>query len=81
MRLGDYINRFPKDERRGIRERIATAHRVSEVTVRSWANGSRRHPYDLESVRKTEKVTGQAVTRYDVRPDVYRREARNEANP
>ena len=54
-----------------VRQRIANAHGIAEVTVRSWANGTRKHPYSLSAVEITEAITDNKVTRYDLRPDIY----------
>ncbi len=53
------------------RQMIADAHGVSEVTVRAWANGTRRHPSSLMAIEITETVTGGKVSRYDLRPDIF----------
>lgn len=71
MKLDAYINSFPESDRVKIRIAIAEAHGVSEITVRAWANGNRRHPYTLEAVQITEAITAGNVTRYDVRPEVF----------
>lgn len=42
----------------GVRRDIADAHGVSEVTVRAWVNGTRKHPYTLSAFEITESVTG-----------------------
>lgn len=73
MDLGEFIKSYPRSQRTEVRRRIAAAHGVSEVTVRSWANGQRNHPCRLAAIEITEKVTGKRVTRYDLRPDVFRR--------
>lgn len=54
-----------------VRQRIANAHGISEVTVRAWANGTRKHPYSLSAVEITEAITDNKVTRYDLRPDIF----------
>ena len=54
-----------------IRRQIAGAHGISEVTVRSWANGARKHPYSLSAIEITETMTGNRVTRHDLRPDIF----------
>ena len=54
-----------------VRQRIANAHGISEVTVRAWANGNRKHPYSLSAVEITEAITDNKVTRYDLRPDIF----------
>ena len=71
MNLKAFFDAFPRGKRGVERKRFAELHKVSEVTVRSWANGTRRHPCSLESVRRTEDFTGFKVTRYDLRPDIF----------
>lgn len=73
MDLKEFIRLFPRRERMNIRRQIADAHGVSEVAVRSWANGSRRHPATLRAVEITEALTMGKVTRYDLRPDIFGR--------
>jgi len=71
MNLKAYFDAFPRGKRGQERRRFAELHQVSEVTVRSWANGVRRHPCNLDSVRKTEDFTAFQVTRYELRPDIF----------
>lgn len=71
MELGEFIKSYPRNQRTRLRRKIAAAHGIAEVTVRSWANGQRRHPCNLAAVEITENVTGGRVTRYDLRPDVF----------
>lgn len=74
MELREFIDSHPRRQRTQVRRRIAVAHGIAEVTVRSWANGQRKHPCRLASVKITEKVTDGLVTRYDLRPDVFQKE-------
>ncbi len=71
MELRKFIDSFPRRQRMGIRQMIADAHGVSEVTVRAWANGTRTHPCSLAAIEITESVTAGKVTRHDLRPDVF----------
>lgn len=71
MDLREYINLFPRSQRVAVRTEIAKFHGVTEVTVRSWANGSRRHPFIKEAIEITEKLTNGKVSRYDLRPDIF----------
>lgn len=71
MDLQTYIKSFPRDQRTTIRTRLAEAHGVSEVTVRAWANATRRHPYTLAAIEITEQITQGTVTRYDLRPEIF----------
>ncbi|MBX2878941.1 MAG: helix-turn-helix domain-containing protein [Granulosicoccus sp.] len=71
MDLQTYIKSFPRNQRAMVRAKLADAHGVSEVTVRAWANSTRRHPYTLAALKITEDVTGGIVTRYDLRPEIF----------
>lgn len=74
MELREFINSYPRRLRTRVRQQLAMAHGISEVTVRSWANGQRKHPCHLAAVEITERVTQGRVTRHDLRPDVFGRE-------
>ncbi|MBF8268620.1 MAG: hypothetical protein HW386_329 [Gammaproteobacteria bacterium] len=80
MELHTFIDSFPPHLRMRMRQIIADSHGVSEVTVRAWANGTRKHPCQLNSIEKTESVTGGKVTRYDLRPDVFGKFKSNKAD-
>ncbi len=71
MDLQTYIKSFPRNERTAIRNRLADAHGVSEVTIRAWANKTRKHPYTLVAVKLTEQVTDGRVTRQELRPEIF----------
>lgn len=71
MDLQSYIKSYPRHKRMKVRKALARAHNVSEVTIRSWANGTRKHPYTLSAVETTERLTENRVTRFDLRPDVF----------
>jgi len=71
MDLQTYIKSFPRNQRTTIRTQLADAHGVSEVTVRAWANLTRRHPYTLNAIKITERETGNLVTRHDLRPEIF----------
>ena len=71
MDLQKYIDSFPRNERTAIREAIAKAHSVTEVAVRSWANGTRKHPCTRAAMEITEKITTGKVSRHELRPDVF----------
>lgn len=71
MELFEYINRFTRSERMSVREELARQHGVSEVTVRAWANGTRKHPYTLSAIEVTEKATNGKVSRHELRPDIF----------
>lgn len=71
MDLHSYIKSFPRNQRSTVRAKLADAHGVSEVTVRAWANSTRRHPYTLEALQITEDITGGIVTRHDLRPEIF----------
>ncbi len=72
MELRKFIDSFPREDRMEIRRLFAVAHNVSEVTVRAWSNGGRKHPYNIEAIEVTELLTFGKVTRYDLRTDVFR---------
>ncbi len=78
MKLADYIQTFSRSERMRVRTELAKRHGVSEVSVRAWANGIRRHPCTLEAIETTEQATGGKVTRYDLRPDIFGERSRDE---
>ena len=71
MELREFIDAFPRDQRMEVRRMIADAHGVTEVTVRAWANGTRKHPYSIMAFEITESVTGGRVRREDLRPDIF----------
>jgi len=71
MDLQSYIKSFPRNQRANVRAKLAEAHGVSEVTVRAWANHTRRHPYTLKAVEITESITEGKVTRGELRPEIY----------
>lgn len=71
MELREFIDSYPRQQRSEIRREIARAHQVSEVTVRAWANGNRRHPCTLKAIEITEQLTAGRVTRHDLRPDIF----------
>lgn len=71
MDLRSYVNSFPRNQRASVRHQLAQAHGVSEVTVRAWANQTRRHPYTLVAIEITERVTDHQVTRQDLRPEIF----------
>ena len=73
MELREFIASFPRQQRPAIRHEFAQAHCVSEVTIRAWANGNRKHPCTLRSVEITERLTSGKVTRHDLRPDIFGR--------
>lgn len=69
MQLGDWINKHPRDKRARIRRRLAKRLGVSEVYVRSMANGNR--PVQPEFAVPIETFTDGQVTRYESCPDVF----------
>jgi DNA-binding transcriptional regulator YdaS (Cro superfamily) len=71
MDLKKYIDTFPRYQRTMVRDNLAKMHDVTEVTVRSWANGTRRHPFTKQAIEITERYTDGEVTRHDLRPDVF----------
>jgi DNA-binding transcriptional regulator YdaS (Cro superfamily) len=67
MKLSDYIQTFPRNQRKGIRQKIAQAAGVTEPAVRHWCKGVRRIP--SERMRAIENATEGVVTCYDMLPD------------
>ena len=88
MRLRDFLRELPYGKRKAFRERLAEAHGVSVSLVRKWENDPapedwdadkrrkqvRKHPVDLDAIETTEVMTGNQVTRYDLRPECWKRE-------
>jgi DNA-binding transcriptional regulator YdaS (Cro superfamily) len=73
MKLKKWIDRHPRDERADVRRRLGKKLGVSEVTIRSYANGNRIIPG--EQVLPMERETNFEVSRHDSRPDLYPKEA------
>lgn len=85
MLLRDYVKRLPVGERTVFREQLALAHGKSVALVRKWELDPppddwpqekrnalvRRHPADLSSVKITERLTNNLVTRVDLRPECW----------
>ncbi|MCW8878272.1 MAG: helix-turn-helix domain-containing protein [Kangiellaceae bacterium] len=71
MELLEYINSFTRSERMSVRQELACQHGVSEVTVRAWANGTRKHPCTLSAIEVTERATSGKVSRHELRPDIF----------
>ncbi len=71
MDLKKYIDSFPRHQRAMVREKLAKLHNATEVTVRSWANGTRRHPFTKQAIEITERFTNGKVTCHDLRPDIF----------
>jgi len=69
MTLSEYVNSFPRSQRKSIRDWIANQLSISETYVRSMCNGTKRIPekYAL----RIEKITDKAVPRYVTAPDMY----------
>lgn len=89
MTLKEFIGRIPYGQRGAFRRRLAKAHSVSFETVRKWENFpppvtwseekvrdmTRVHPANVEAILLTEEMTGCEVTRFDLRPDIFQRDA------
>lgn len=85
MLLRDFVSRLPYGERRVFRQRMASEHQVSVSLIRMWENHPapddwsaekrraqvRKHPASLASIEITERLTGNEVTRYDLRPECW----------
>ena len=70
MTLQEYINSFPKDERRKAKLQIAKAATVREASVTHWCNGTRK--IKPANALLIEEFTEGLVGRLDLRPDIYR---------
>jgi len=85
MFLGQYVKSLPKGQRTRFRERMADRHGCSVALVRKWENWPpppewseekvkaevRRHPAQLASIRITEELTHNHVTRRELRPECW----------
>lgn len=85
MLLRDFLRSLPFGQRSEFRQLMADAHGVSVSLVRKWENNpppsgwpvekrraqSRRHPAELVAIEITERLTGQKVTRHDLRPECW----------
>ncbi len=71
MTLNEYILSVPKEDRYALRKAIANDLGVSEITVRSWANGNRKPgAFQVNSIVGCEFISGN-VSAFDLRPDVF----------
>ena len=89
MHLSDYVAGLPRGDRQLFRERLALAHECSVSLVRKWEGWpappewtcekvkamARKHPAELDAIEITELMTNGKVTRYDLRPELWRRES------
>ncbi|NKI17415.1 helix-turn-helix domain-containing protein [Spongiibacter sp. KMU-166] len=64
MTLDEYVS-----QERGLQSSIAKALNITPVLISQWANGARRVPG--ERCVAIEEATKGAVTRYDLRPDIF----------
>lgn len=71
MNIIQYINDFDYSIRQEKVEDLAKKVGVSVSTVRSWMYFT-RFPHALK-VDKIEKATNNMVTRYDLRPDLFKK--------
>lgn len=71
MNISDYIDKFPGQSRAKFRKQIAAELGVSSEAVRCWEVGVRKPR--VEYVLKLEEITKGKVTRYDLRPDLFRK--------
>jgi len=69
MKLKLYFEQFPLGIRRQKKKKIAQMVGVTEYALQHWING-RRKPTPIHAVG-LEKVLEGAITRYDLRPDIY----------
>ncbi|NOY72405.1 MAG: helix-turn-helix domain-containing protein [Gammaproteobacteria bacterium] len=68
MKLNKYINNFPRNCRVVERERLGKILGRSEITIRSYSNGTRSVPAILCGLLS--RATNGKVTKKDLRPDV-----------
>lgn len=64
MTLDEYVS-----QERGLQNQLARLLKISPVLISQWAGGSRRVP--AERCLPIEEATNGAVTRYELRPDVF----------
>lgn len=69
MKLRDWIDTHPRDQRRTVRARLARKLKISESMVRHLANGTRR--ITAEHAIAIEQATRCQVARTDSRPDLF----------
>lgn len=69
MNLKTYFEQFPFGARGKEKQRVASLVGVGVDALQHWVNG-RRKPTP-NHVFKLEKVLDFAVTRYELRPDIY----------
>jgi DNA-binding transcriptional regulator YdaS (Cro superfamily) len=64
MTLNEYVS-----HKRGLQRQIALTLGISPVLISQWSSGSRQVP--AERCVPIEKATKGAVTRYELRPDIF----------
>ena len=64
MTLDEYVS-----QERGLQNRLARDLKISPVLISQWSSGARRVP--AERCLPIEEATNGAVTRYELRPDVF----------
>lgn len=70
--LARYFRNFPASKRKEQWSKFASAHGVSISQARYI---TRKHPLTDRSLSITERITGYKVTRFDIYPEVFNREA------
>ena len=70
MKLKDYIQAAPKQQRQALLQSLANAHARPLSTIYKWQYRD-NHPATDEAMAITERWSGYKVTRFDERPDVY----------
>ena len=87
MLLRDFLRSLTYGERKQFREKLAGAHGVSVSLVRKWENDPapddwdankrrthvRKHPAAIDAIETTEALTQNKVTRFDLRPECWKR--------
>jgi len=76
MTLQEFFSTIKRGSRLKTIAKLANLHGVKVNTLQRWASEKDplQHPSDFKSVSITEEFTGNAVTRFDLRPDVWNRD-------
>jgi len=69
MTLKEFVNTFPRSQRRAVRQWIASQLGISEVYVRSMCNGIKRIP--AKYALRLEKLTDGVIPRHTTAPEMY----------
>lgn len=69
MQLKRYINSFPRSQRMAVRQHLADQVGVGTACIGHWLAGIRQIP--AERAVQLEQATDGAITRYELRPDLF----------